>query len=120
VIFGNFERSEGDRLHPWSPPVTCVGAAQTREGTPGYGETFSPIPVDTGLGDYEEISLERARLRIVHTPGHTPGSVQNPAWVSILFRGGFLSQGRERYVGNPLYGQSQRPVNERTFKQQII
>jgi hypothetical protein len=54
-------------------------------------------------------------LRIVHTPGHTPGSVQNPAWVSILFRGGFLSQGREDTLVTPLRLEEWNLLGSRDF-----
>ncbi len=40
-----------------------------------YGASFSPVTVDRKLRDGEEIRLEHSLLRIIHTPGHTPGSV---------------------------------------------
>jgi len=34
-----------------------------------------PIPVDMLLGDGEEIAFGNIRLAVMHTPGHTPGSL---------------------------------------------
>jgi glyoxylase-like metal-dependent hydrolase (beta-lactamase superfamily II) len=48
------------------PVRTCAG--------PLYGQAFPPvIPVPVADGDV--VTAGRARLEILHTPGHTPGSV---------------------------------------------
>lgn len=70
-----------------------------------YGESFSPITVDRELGDYEEISLERALLRIVHTPGHTLGSVSLlVSWddFTLLVAGDTVWGGYHEAVGSDL------------------
>lgn len=41
-----------------------------------YGSSIEPVIVDMKLtGDEEEIDLGGRRLRAIHTPGHSPGSV---------------------------------------------
>lgn len=49
-----------------------------RRGLEGFitGEVgFTPRPPDRLLEDGEEIDLGETRLRVIHTPGHTPGHV---------------------------------------------
>jgi glyoxylase-like metal-dependent hydrolase (beta-lactamase superfamily II) len=38
-------------------------------------EVREPAPVDRFFADGEEIDVGNERLRVIHTPGHTPGSV---------------------------------------------
>ena len=81
---GHFDHvGDGARLLGLGVPVLVHGgdAGAVRAGDPVltcaeslYGSTFSgfePMPVDDGW----TIDLGAARLEIVHTPGHTPGSV---------------------------------------------
>ncbi len=56
--------------------------------------------VDGTLEDGEEIALGRGRLRAIHTPGHTPGSI-------CLLVGGVLIAGDTLFPGGP--GHSDRP-----------
>jgi hydroxyacylglutathione hydrolase len=48
------------------PGLTCAG--------PLYGEAFPPV-ITSPLADGDVLTAGRARLEILHTPGHTPGSV---------------------------------------------
>ena len=56
--------------------------------------------VDGVLADGEEIALGGSRLRVIHTPGHTPGSV-------CLLTGRVLIAGDTLFPGGP--GHSDRP-----------
>lgn len=41
-----------------------------------YGSSFDPVPIDIKLqGDEEEIDLGGRKIKAIHTPGHSPGSV---------------------------------------------
>ncbi len=56
--------------------------------------------VDGVLADGEEIALGGSRLRVIHTPGHTPGSI-------CLLTGHVLIAGDTLFPGGP--GHSDRP-----------
>jgi hydroxyacylglutathione hydrolase len=56
--------------------------------------------VDGVLADGEEIALGSSRLRVIHTPGHTPGSI-------CLLTGHVLIAGDTLFPGGP--GHSDRP-----------
>jgi glyoxylase-like metal-dependent hydrolase (beta-lactamase superfamily II) len=53
--------------------------------------------VDGVLADGEEIALGEGRLRVVHTPGHTPGSI-------CLLTGHILIAGDTLFPGGPGHG----------------
>lgn len=40
-----------------------------------FGSTSPPLKVDIVLRDGEEVDLGDVSLRVIHTPGHTPGSI---------------------------------------------
>lgn len=52
------------------------------------------LPATQPLGDGDEIRFGGASLRVIHTPGHTPGSV-------CLFGGGCLFSGDTLFPGGP-------------------
>ena len=56
--------------------------------------------VDGTLGDGEEIELGELRVRVIHTPGHTPGSL-------CLLVGNHLISGDTLFPGGP--GRTHRP-----------
>ncbi len=56
--------------------------------------------VDGTLSDGEEIALGEGRLRVIHTPGHTPGSI-------CLLVGNVVIDGDTLFPGGP--GHSDRP-----------
>lgn len=82
------------------------------DSTPGRLET-------TPLGEGQEIKVGEASLRVVHTPGHTEGSVSLLAGDSAAFTGDFVfvdSLGRPDLVGRcaewtpVLYASAQRAL----------
>jgi len=40
-----------------------------------FGEVYEPVEVDVELGDDDIIDLDGGSLKVIHTPGHTPGSI---------------------------------------------
>jgi glyoxylase-like metal-dependent hydrolase (beta-lactamase superfamily II) len=66
---------------------------------------FPRCPVDQRLADGEELALGTRRLRVIHTPGHTPGSVcflLEADGKNLLFSGDtVLYDGRLGWQGNP-------------------
>jgi glyoxylase-like metal-dependent hydrolase (beta-lactamase superfamily II) len=90
---GHFDHlGDGARLHAAGVPVLVHPGDQTavRSGDPVrtcagplYGQSFRPFePATTTDGD--RFDLGQARLDVVHTPGHTPGSVCVVATVGSL------------------------------------
>lgn len=59
-----------------------------------------PERIDRKLADGEEIRCGAARLRVIHTPGHTPGSIS-------LLLGKYLMSGDTLFNGGP--GRTQTP-----------
>lgn len=66
---------------------------------------FPQCPVDRRLSDGEELRLGNKLLQVIHTPGHTPGSVSfllQEAGRNLLFSGDtVLYDGRLGWQGNP-------------------
>ena len=59
-------------LHPSDLPLYNNLALQGKM----FGMALSPgVPLDKQLEDAEEITFGHYRLQVLHTPGHTPGSV---------------------------------------------
>ncbi len=56
------------------------------------GERISPPRPDGYLHDNDEITVEGARLSVIHTPGHSPGSV-------CLYTRGILFSGDTLFAG---------------------
>jgi len=60
-----------------------------------FGFRFDePTPVDTYLSDEEELAIGKIKTRVLHTPGHTPGSLcfSLAEKDSVLFSGDTLFQ----------------------------
>jgi len=70
-------------LHAADQPL--LEQAQQSELSIFLGAKESP-PADRFLKDGEEIAVGRSRLRVIHTPGHSPGSIS-------LHGGGYLFSG---------------------------
>ena len=81
-----------------------IDALRSATGAPVYCHEADRGPhedkVDGTLADGEEIALGEGRLGVIHTPGHTPGSI-------CLLMGRFLIAGDTLFPGGP--GHSDRP-----------
>lgn len=53
-----------------------------------------PCPVDLKLNDNDILSIGKLELRVIHTPGHTPGSI-------CLYTGKYLLAGDTIFPGGP-------------------
>lgn len=53
-----------------------------------------PVPIDVELADGDEIAFGRRRAKVLHTPGHTPGSI-------CLLAGKHLVSGDTLFPGGP-------------------
>jgi hydroxyacylglutathione hydrolase len=76
------------------PVRTCAG--------PLYGQVFEALPT-TPLADGDTIRVGAARLEILHTPGHTPGSVSVVVAVDgrrVLLAGDTLYGGFSAEIGS--------------------
>jgi len=82
---------------------------------------FPRCPVDRRLSDGEELELGNRRLRVIHTPGHTPGSVcflLETGGNNLLFAGdtvlydGRLGWQDNPYADNRQYAASLRKLSE--------
>lgn len=56
------------------------------------GTGAEPLPVDATLADGDEIAVGKQKIRVMHTPGHTPGSCCFHAG-DVLFSGDTLFRG---------------------------
>ena len=81
-----------------------VDALRSATGAPVYCHEADREPhageVDGTLTDGEEVAVGEGRVRVIHTPGHTPGSI-------CLQIGRFLIAGDTLFPGGP--GHSDRP-----------
>lgn len=81
------------------PELTLVEMARRR------GLTVEPAKVDLPLRDGDVLGVGRHWLRVIHTPGHTPGSTCMLMEIDgkrILFSGDTVSaQGRLNFINGP-------------------
>ncbi len=56
----------------------------------GYAPPETPLMPDVTLSDGDEVRVGELRLRVVHTPGHTPGSVSLVCAPYCVFSGDTL------------------------------
>ncbi|MFQ6076550.1 MAG: MBL fold metallo-hydrolase [Candidatus Bathyarchaeia archaeon] len=81
------------------PELTLVDMARRR------GLSIEPAKVDLPLRDGEVLKVGRHRLRVIHTPGHTPGStclLMESGGKRTLFSGDIVSaQGRLNFINGP-------------------
>ncbi|MBY0549572.1 MAG: MBL fold metallo-hydrolase [Candidatus Obscuribacterales bacterium] len=78
------------------------------------------LPIDKYLDDEEEIQIGKLKTKVIHTPGHTPGSLcfSVEAKESVLFAGDTLFQhsiGRTDLWGGS-FDQIIKSIRERLFK----
>src|SRR3972149_11740601 len=104
------EAAQGTRVsrivvtHRHGDHWATIDALKSATGAPVYCHEADREPhadkVDGTLADGEEVSLGNGRLRIIHTPGHTPGSI-------CLLTGRSLIAGDTLFPGGP--GHTDRP-----------
>ncbi|HCQ30923.1 TPA: hypothetical protein DIU27_00875 [Candidatus Collierbacteria bacterium] len=59
----------------WSKHAHNSIVIPAKAGIHSIDSTFLPLPIDHFLVDNEVISFGQSSLKVIHTPGHTPGSV---------------------------------------------
>ena len=69
-----------------------------------------PVPVDILLNDDDEISFGAVRIKALHTPGHTPGSL-------CFLAGSYLIAGDTLFPGGP--GRTRTPADFRQIIKSI-
>jgi len=79
-----------------------------------------PLPVDEYLSDEQEIQIGKGKTKVIHTPGHTPGSLcfSAAADTSVLFAGDTLfrrSIGRTDLWGGS-FEQIIESISDRLFR----
>ena len=104
------EAAQGTRVsriiltHRHGDHWASIDPLKSATGAPVYCHEADRQPhadkVDGTLADGEEIQLGSATLRVIHTPGHSPGSI-------CLLAGRFLIAGDTLFPGGP--GRSDRP-----------
>lgn len=76
--------------------VQALPALKERLDVPIYahpGEDY-PVPIDKPLGDGDTIGFGTKEVRVMHTPGHTPGGI-------CLYIDGHLVSGDTLFPGGP-------------------
>jgi glyoxylase-like metal-dependent hydrolase (beta-lactamase superfamily II) len=89
-------------MHPADAGAAAAGDPLRTCAGPLYGHAFPPVAA-APLHDGEVIAAGRARLEIVHTPGHTPGSACVVAAVDgrrVLLAGDTLFGGFSADIGS--------------------
>ena len=89
-------------LHPADAAAVAAGDPLATTAGPLYGQPFPALPT-APLADGQVIAVGHARLEVLHTPGHTPGSVCVVAHVDgrrILLAGDTLYGGFSADVGS--------------------
>ena len=91
-------------------PVYCHPAEVQMPRPPGR-PTFGPERIDVPLADGQELTVGKVSVRVIHTPGHTPGSV-------CFLVGGYLIAGDTLFPGGP--GHSDTPQDLQQTIRSII
>ncbi|WP_457559679.1 MBL fold metallo-hydrolase [Candidatus Harpocratesius sp.] len=77
--------------HSWdTPAIEGVAGTEKLTAASWYGINYKPVKVDQSIKDDEYIlRLNGLELKLIHTPGHTPGSISviyvHPKFGTILF-----------------------------------
>lgn len=84
------------QTHGHMDHVQALPELKQRLGVPVYAHPAEdyPVPIDVALADGDEIVFGHRRARVLHTPGHTPGSV-------CLLVGKHLVSGDTLFPGGP-------------------
>lgn len=72
-----FQRDYGCKLylHPLDREQVETGDPVATTAAPLYGSQFPPCKVDEELRDGDRFDFGSIQMEVLHTPGHTPGSV---------------------------------------------
>ena len=62
-------------MHPGDREAVEKGDENATVSRPHFNLPFPPVKVDRELEDGEVIKLKHCNLKILHTPGHTPGHI---------------------------------------------
>ena len=84
------------QTHGHGDHVQALPELKERLGVPVYahaGDDY-PIPIDNELSDGDELSFGARSLRVIHTPGHTPGG-------TCFLSGRHLVSGDTLFPGGP-------------------
>lgn len=84
------------QTHGHQDHVQALGDLKERLGVPVYahpGDDY-PVAIDKDLADGDELSFGNRTLRVLHTPGHTPGGV-------CFLMGKHLISGDTLFPGGP-------------------
>lgn len=84
------------QTHGHMDHVQALPELKERLGVPVYahpGEDY-PVPIDRELSDGDEIAFGKRSVKVIHTPGHTPGGV-------CLLAEGHLVSGDTLFPGGP-------------------
>jgi glyoxylase-like metal-dependent hydrolase (beta-lactamase superfamily II) len=91
--------SEADVLETLESELILVEMAKKR------GLKLEPVKVDLRLNDEDTLRVGKYELKIIHTPGHTPGCISIAMRIkenTILFSGDIVSaQGRLNFINGP-------------------
>jgi len=75
-------RALGAKIVAHELDATAIESGEGKIGTEFYGVSYEPCPVDVKIsGDALELKFRKHALKIIHIPGHTPGSIA--AYVDI-------------------------------------
>lgn len=84
------------QTHGHGDHVQALPELKERLGVPVYahpGDEY-PVPIDRELSDGDELELGARRVRVLHTPGHTPGG-------TCFLSGRHLVSGDTLFPGGP-------------------
>jgi glyoxylase-like metal-dependent hydrolase (beta-lactamase superfamily II) len=84
------------QTHGHGDHVQALPDLKDRLGVPVHahpGDEY-PIPIDSGLSDGDELTFGARSLRVIHTPGHTPGG-------TCFLSGRHLVSGDTLFPGGP-------------------
>ncbi|MDP8214511.1 MAG: MBL fold metallo-hydrolase [Candidatus Euphemobacter frigidus] len=98
----------------------CLTDPALNLSMPGFGPVDSP-PCDRELRDDDEITVGRLTLKVIHSPGHSPGSIclnlHRPGEPNIIFTGDTLfagGVGRTDFPGGSM-NQLMASIKDRLF-----
>lgn len=100
-----FKRDFGCKLylHAYDRMQVESGDDVATTAKPLYGSHFPPCKVDRELKDGDSFNFDSIKMEVMHTPGHTPGSVSFILEIdklSVLIAGDTLFGGFARFINS--------------------